>query len=198
MGYDPQLLRAQFPERYVVLGLELKPFCLGHHCLLHRINSPLIDDKKRDVYGRDVLVATALCSFTWEEGQTFLEDVDGAETQLAILNARSAGQDLSQKGDLLMQYMVDGSRRPDFTIDEGGTGGPTIWNPWQQRMRVRLMRDLRLSESEVMNRPLTLNWWDYLTLCELDGSLRICTEEEKALVTQFANRTLTPWPAQQN
>jgi hypothetical protein len=63
----------------------------------------------------------------------------------------------------------------------------SIGSPSIQILRVVLKRYLHLSDSEVMNRPLALCWYDYATLTELNGKGKIIDREEYAAARKRAD-----------
>lgn len=196
MTFDKGLLDALMPERWQVFRLELRPFCLGHQTTLFRINSPFVLGDSSNVTLNQLFLSVAICSMTWEQGIEFLNDAANVELQLRKVADQCKATELEEKIGFFIKYLEDGQKIPDYQCEE--SSGVSVWTPWQQRMRVRLMKDLRLSESEVMNRPLARNWWDYLTLEELDGNLRICTEEEKQTISDRIAQAEALWLAQQN
>ena len=65
---------------------------------------------------------------------------------------------------------------------KGQAGGTKAGAPWPQSMRVKLMAESNLSAEEIMNQPLGQTWWDYLTLNELKGSVKISDDNTEELL----------------
>ena len=61
-------------------------------------------------------------------------------------------------------------------------GGTKAGAPWPQAMRVKLISEGGFSASAVMNQPLGQTWWDYLTLNELKGSVKISDDTTEELL----------------
>lgn len=174
---DCELVNAFFPPRTQVLQVQLLPFSLGHLLTLEKIESPFICGESFRVL--DLFAAVRVCSLTWEECQQFVECTEEYADQFREWVAKVGEVDFVEKGKLFGEYLERGKRYPDFKTEErDGVGGET-WTPIEQRMRVRLIRDLGLTESEVMNRPLALCWWDFMTLEEEKGNCSILTGEAK-------------------
>jgi len=186
MPHDTQLLRALIPERWVILKVPLRPYCLGHLTILNKINSPLIGDDASKITGASLFLAVAICSMTWEDGQEFILEPAFVEREIKRLARLNRKTDIIEAATFFTKYLAEGSDIPGYMMEE--EGGAQCWTPWEQRMRVRLMAGLHLTESQVMNRPLALNWWDYLTLEEQAGNLRISTQEEQAHVAAMVER----------
>ena len=49
-------------------------------------------------------------------------------------------------------------------------------------MRVKLVSEGGFSASDVMNQPLGQTWWDYLTLNELKGAVKISDDTTEELL----------------
>ena len=65
---------------------------------------------------------------------------------------------------------------------KGQGGGTTAGAPWPQAMRVKLISEGGFTASAVMNQPLGQTWWDYLTLNELKGSVKISDDNTEELL----------------
>lgn len=179
---DPNLLASFVPSRWSCIGIELRPFSLGHRILLHSLASPFVADAA-PVTPANLMVAVQVCARTWEDGLILCRDTHESDRAVgAMLRKQARDLEWQKHADHFAQYLGEGSRVPNFTMP--GPSGGTRWTPWEQSMRICLMRELGLSESDVMNRPLVLSWWDYLTVKEEEGTLTISTQDEQ----EFANR----------
>lgn len=184
---DASLIAAMVPPRWSILGYELKPFCLGHRMLLASIGSPFVVGTEAGLKPSDILAAIQICGRSWEDGLLLCSDTQESDVAVRHMLRRVSKADFQTAADLFAQYIQEGSDCPGYQTP-GAQGGVGRWTPWEQTMRVTLMRDLHLTESEVMNRPLTLNWWDFLTLKEDAGLLTICTDDERVFVDEMFAR----------
>jgi hypothetical protein len=57
-------------NREPILGLELRPFCLGHYFLMEKYKCAFISEVGGEVGFSDLLIGLLICSRTYEE---FLE-----------------------------------------------------------------------------------------------------------------------------
>jgi hypothetical protein len=195
---DASLLAALVPPRWSVLGYELRPFCLGHRVLLTSIQSPFMVGIGPDgLKPTDILLAVQICGRSWEDGLVLCSDTDASDSSVRRMLRRVIGADFQKAAEILGEYFTEGSASPGYQTP-GASGGVGRWTPWEQTMRVSLMRDLGLSESEVMNRPLTRNWWDLMTLKEDEGVLTISTTEEKEFADEMFRRADALCQGQQN
>lgn len=53
---------AAYPDPWRVLGIQLKPFSLGHYLKLHRLNCAFVADESRTATLGDLLLGVAVCS----------------------------------------------------------------------------------------------------------------------------------------
>jgi len=164
-------LQAAVPEPVQILGLEMRPFSLGHWLLLARFeNGFLTGNVKLD----DVILAVLICSMTFEEACVFMAAADRDEqirvwSEKVKLQLKLAGETLnvSAKAELFSTYFKEGSKIPAYQYTDTGTSA--VGCPWTQVLKVTLMSELGMSETEVLNRSLRLSWWDYLSWRELNN-----------------------------
>lgn len=58
--------KAAYPEPWQILGLELKPFSLGHYFKLRRLGCAFVSDKPAGAQLSDLLLAVSVCSMASE------------------------------------------------------------------------------------------------------------------------------------
>jgi hypothetical protein len=85
---------------------------------------------------------------------------------------------------MFQEYITAATTMPNLFTDGKG---PTLGSPTTQLVRVVLMRELHLTDMEVMNRPMALCWYDYATLTELNGKGKIIDREEYAAARKRAD-----------
>ena len=76
----------------------------------------------------------------------------------------------------------EGLSGPKLGTKEGG--GKSFGAPPEQTVKVGLMSQLGLSETEVLNRPFSLCLWDMATLAEMNGTLKIYSQRDAELKQQ--------------
>src|ERR1051326_3175097 len=68
-------VKALIPEPYTILGVELKPFSLGHIFLMKRFNCKFSSDDPSTLGGiDDLLLGISICSRSYEEFLEFIND----------------------------------------------------------------------------------------------------------------------------
>jgi hypothetical protein len=65
-----KLVRQIMPEDYSILGLRLRPFCLGHYFLMQKYNCAFISEVEGTANVDDLLIGLVICSHSHED---FLE-----------------------------------------------------------------------------------------------------------------------------
>lgn len=181
-------IEALIPTPYRILGLRLRPFSLGHLMILRRFDCAYVTGE--ETTPGDLLLGLIVCSMTYEEAIDAIHCgrlVDEVERWGKVVSKRrwfglraAKPFDLMEKSRLFVEYLAAGNRCPKAFYDAKPT--PPKNAPVEQILRVCLMRDLHLSESEIMNQPLALSWWDYMTLGELNDRLRLFdADQEKDL-----------------
>jgi hypothetical protein len=163
MTLDAAYLRAAVPEPVQVLGLRLKPFSLGHYLLLARFNCAYVTGATPTL--GDLVLGALVCSQTYADALDFLsgdwqQDVQKWDVKLTRQNV-----DWKSRVTLLADYIRAGMVTPAYSATEGGSSPSGA--PWTELLRVGLL-EMGLTEEEVLNRPLALSWWSYLTWREVN------------------------------
>jgi len=192
MSISRDYLTAVIPEAVVVFGVRLKPFCIGHHVILSRFESPIIDGGESSI--EDLLFAVWVCGHTYEGA---VESLASGEVwkELAAWRKKMRRRQwyglrpmkpatLVQASQMFQEYITAATTMPNLFTDGKG---PTLGSPTAQLVRVVLMRELHLTDTEVMNRPMALCWYDYATLTELNGKGKIIDREEYAAARKRAD-----------
>lgn len=191
---NADVYRATIPEPRILLGLHLKPFCLGHLMLLHRVGSVFVggNREKREIHETptmdDLVSAVFVCGMTWEENVRVLRSGWMVRWQWGPFTRRepvgrfmrrwqrTIGRfDFEQKVIEFTEYMREGCETPLFG-NNNGEGKPSLV-PLPQMVKVKLLRETNLTYSEVMNRPWGECIHDYLTMADMDGAIELQTEE---------------------
>ena len=64
---------AAIPEPYQILGLRLKPFCLGHFMLMSRFGCAFASDVAAAAEHSDLILACLICSRSYEDFLAFID-----------------------------------------------------------------------------------------------------------------------------
>lgn len=202
---DRAFLRALHPAPYRILGIELRPFSLGHSLLLHDIGSPFVAEELREFTVHDLFIALSICALPYEKGKALGEDAKGWKKKCDEWVAKNIRHncgglwsrlwriargkplpdwDIANDVRAFFRYLSEGNARPDYKA-EPGNDMAFLYSPWQLRMMVKLRREFGMTRSEILDMPLAEAWWMYLGAVEADGSIQICTEDEKEFVDEL-------------
>jgi hypothetical protein len=180
---DREYLTAAIPEAVQVFGILLRPFSLGHHLILSRFESPIVCGGEAGI--DDVLFAVWVCGHTYEPaleslatGRVWSE----LKRWKRIMRRRQwyglRPMKLPQfikSSQLFNEYVAAARKTPNLF---SGEGGAEIGSPTMQVMRVTLQRELHLSDTEILNRPLSQCWWDLATLVELNRKGKVIDRDQ--------------------
>lgn len=84
------------PKRYVILGIVLRPFCIGHYLHLAEQNSVFIqenerritfEDLKKERFWIELLLALTVCRHTYEEFDEIMSNKDLLDAEIRTVNA---------------------------------------------------------------------------------------------------------------
>lgn len=189
---------AIIPEPRTILGLRLRALSLGHILLLNRIESPFFTEGKIGI--ADLATAILICSMSYQEGLRVIEDpkldlfmrkwharLSGMDRLLVRLGFKKPNAiDYQEKISSFFEYLETGTKSPTYSsrINES----PGMECPSYQVVRVTLMRDLGISDSEIMDRPWVLCIWDFITLKALSGDVKMVSGDAINDALEFANR----------
>jgi len=183
MSSERDYLTAAIPDAIRVFGILLRPFSIGHHLILSRFKSPIIDGGAAEP--DDVLFAVWVCGHTYEDAIEKLATGEVEREMKRWQRAMNRWQwfglnpmlfsEYVAKVKLLRDHVEAACRIPNLFTDgkDSDIGSPTI-----QVLRVTLQRDLHLSDTEILNRPLSQCWWDISTMIELGGKGKIISRDE--------------------
>lgn len=197
------------PEPFTILGLRLKPFCLGHYILLSKYGCSFVNEGEEVEVGMpDLILGLSICSMTYEQGLKYTKGLEfiqeknkgfifsregRKEAKAAIHFTKQWGKQVTKaikKQDGFNQYaelkafaryIKEGSKQPNYFFDDEDDGRPRGGH-WTQNMLLTLKSELGYSNSEAMNLPLSQVFYDYIKHCENNGTITMETEQERKLL----------------
>jgi len=186
------------PEQRQILGLPLKPLSLGHLILLHRLKSSFVCEGKPGY--EDLAIGALICSLSYEDG---LQAINDPETPkfLKLLAEKITGIrdwtvslgfrrpraiDIHANVEAFSNYIREGSSIPYYSYTPGDF--KDIECPSVQIVKVTLMRDMKFSETEILNRSWALCLWDFVTLRALKGEVQMVERDEVKNAQNVADR----------
>ena len=93
--------------------------------------------------------------------------------------------DVVRDSILFQNYIEQGNYFPEVNSP---TKGRTLVCPWIARLKVKLMMELGMSESEVLNRPLALSNIEYCAIGESAGTIEMFSERDAAFLEYHKKR----------
>jgi len=156
-----------------VLGVRLRPHCLGHELLLQKLGSPFAADSPEGA-------EPGLGDLVLALGVSARHPCDAARwlaTWRARLWMRWMGWWWRRWPDLFIhQQCLVFQRRVNQAwaaprVEPGG--GEPMGSPLLALVRSVLMGALGKTEREALGTPLSLAWWEYLVAMETDGRLKV-------------------------
>lgn len=169
---------ALIPEAFVVLGVRLQPFTLGHAALLMRLGGGNWIDGGECGLG-DLLLGLVICSSDSFEGFTAGIYSGEFDKRIAELADTVKVGSVTKEVELFARYIQEGTEGPTLLTD--GEVGTELRSPWIQILRVQLMRYLRVPASEVMDVPVSVALWDLATFSEMSQTAKLWTEKDDEL-----------------
>jgi hypothetical protein len=186
---------AAIPEPYQILGLKLKPYCLGHYFLLSRFGVAFASDDETEADLNDLLMGCLICSHTYEGFLDFLESPDFKKQIQDWGKVIGLDFDLSEKVALFNKYISDACHQPTVIYEgESSQSGAH----WSQVLKCALIAS-GYDETTALNMPLAQAFADFYRNAETDGSVTIVTPEIAELMRQAENPlpesgNATPFP----
>jgi hypothetical protein len=159
------------PSAYCVLGTMLRPFSLGRHLLLTKINSPFADAPEAVSPDTDLALAVFICAAPY--AQTYESLIRGElesdfSTWLKRIKPRwwqRSRFDPQAESAKFSAYLAEGySRPPVWRHDSPST--IEITAPDACLLKCRLVA-AGFSEADILENYLPAVWYDYYTACEL-------------------------------
>ena len=185
---------ASIPEPVRILGLNLRPYSLGHVVLLNRIGSAFVTGEKPTF--EDLAASVLICALTYKEGLSSLHDSQADRDKFMRLWYRrlTGGGWFRKKKPLQFQrsraafrdYLGESSKIPYYTYDPGEMR--EIRCPQVQVVKVALMSQMHFSEDEIMDRSWALCMSDFVILRALRGEVTLTDRDAIAEAQEFANR----------
>jgi len=170
------------PEPCFILGTSLRPFCLGHHLLLKKLDLPFAGRPRASAGFDQIQIGIVICGQRYEE--TLEQLLTGTWEKIfdqwqAEVKKRSPSKAVIREAEILFRaYLEDGYRQPPIWQGEAGHKVSVILStPWVLALKNRLVM-AGYAESEVLNGYLPGRWYDYYSVLELNAA-RECSDPTK-------------------
>lgn len=186
MNSTALLLKAAADKPPRCLGLQLRPYSLGHDIILSALDNSFLK-AERDL--NDLFIGVFICAHCWDEWKT-VRRAWWLPLFLKLWGWHLRKRDFRKDCEIFESYLQSGYYCPDINVPVGQRRSGTAM-PWQQRLKIFLMIKLHMTESEALNRPLALSNMDWATAGELDGTLELFSDRDEAFLNYHANRMKT-------
>jgi hypothetical protein len=174
MSSAAQFYRAARPEPPRIIGLQLRPYSLGHHITLHAYDSSFLFHDTPRFY--DLILGVFICSQTWG-GWNDWRSSWKLPVFLKLWGWCFRKFDVRVEAAKFTKYIADGCECPEVAIPADAR---TLSGAWESRLKLFLVRRLRLSAEEAMDYPLALAWQEYCAFGESEGTITLLSESDKA------------------
>lgn len=196
---------AAYPEPWQVLGINLKPFSLGHYVKLYRLGCAFVADEVKQATLGDLLLGVAVCSmdshpdpskddfwnwlnreepegwrkFVFKLGRMFGAKLPTpAELDMARLGRRVGSIDFSEKAKVFAEYVEAHSKAPAYW-DTSAEGSRTAGGHWSQSIIYTMVSKCGYTPHEAYNVPLSKALADFFKHAESEGCVRLMTQDER-------------------
>ena len=173
MSSAAQFYKAARPEPPRVIGLQLRPYSLGHHLTLHAYDSSFVNGA--GALFSDMILGVLICSLTWKEWEVWKRSWKLA-VFLKVWGWRMGKFDVKAEAEKFTAYLAEGSECPEVAVPSKGRA---LSAAWESRLKLFLVKELRLTVDEAMDYPLALAWQEYCAHGEQEGTLTLLSEGDK-------------------
>lgn len=183
-------IRAALPQQYRILGIPLKPFCLGHYFHMAALELAFASDNPIEPTIDDLSMAVAICSKTYEEFQDWyyaVEKQDARNEQLYKWGEECGPFDLLEKISLFNKYLKESLIIPKYWESNGEKS--TSGAHWSQSVLLTLTSDLGYTQNEAINTPLGKAFMDFFKNAENKGLLTLMTAEDESLIAAMETKS---------
>lgn len=174
---------ALLPNKFVICGVALQPFCLGHYMLLQHVQNPILNDTAVDVSIEDGLhwffLALLICSFTYEEALQLLNDEEvfakvSSEffDNLSKVMKADEGWNFFAKMNLFKEYLRYYMEMPIYTEETDASGGVPSGTDWTQNMFL-IFKKLGYPESAILNMNMKKLFYEWCSYAEAEGAIKV-------------------------
>lgn len=164
--------KAARPEPPRCIGLQLRPYSLGHHVSLRAYDSVLLNG---GFLYSDFILAVFICSQSWQGWQEWKSSWK-FPVFLKLWGCFAGRFDLKREGEVFAAYLAEGERSPEVNIP---TESRALSGAWESRLKLFLIRELGLTHEQAMDYPLALAWQDYCAAGEEAGKISLISDADR-------------------
>lgn len=186
MKFDAYV-KSFLPDKFVILGVRLKPLSLGHYMLMKRLNVGYATDTEAKVGFEDFVLALLICGQTYEEFCEFLERDDlikALEREAKAMKRRINKEqnfNLFSKMGMFQKYLEEGTQMPLYWEGDNKSEKESGAH-WSQTLFTTAVSELGYTRTQALNVPLVQLFNDFFKYAESNGAIELMREEEEELV----------------
>jgi hypothetical protein len=163
-------------EPFRILGLDLRPFSLGHFFHMRRHGVAFAADEPTAPAIGDLVLAVLICSQTFDGFEQLLRD--GKIERFVLRWGRKIKQyDFIEKVKIFQRYQSAGCEAPPYWEKDSENKSVTGTH-WSQALKCCAVTNLGYGAGEVMDAPLARVLSDYYRWLEAEGHIQVMTREE--------------------
>jgi len=183
------------PDPYVVLGHKLTPLSMGHLILFRKAGLWWLDREPNSFTLEDLALGVLICSRNFKDGFALLDnpglkaamttwgrEVGGNRWRDVIL--RRNGRNVGAATILFVDYLREGIKRPEVHVHQEGTISVSL--PELQAVRVFLLQETSLRDTEILDRSWRLSVLDYLTAKAMEGQVQFVSGDVYSAAYEMA------------
>lgn len=178
MSTAENYFKAAHPSPPRCIGLQLRPYSLGHHVTLYASNSPFLTSPSsvpiRDAF-HSLVMGVFVCSQPWRELNDWLTSWK-LPLFLKLWGFAYRKFDMRAESERFQEYIARGELKPELQSPDNGV--PLV-SRWESRLKMFMVRELRLTIDEAMDYPLSLAWEEYCAHGETAGTITLMSDAHR-------------------
>jgi hypothetical protein len=196
---------AAYPDPWQILGVQLRPFSLGHLLKLRKLGNAFAADDAAEAHLGDLLLAILVCAMPshpdplkdefwawlnrpvakWRTWCPWLfHQFTPAELFILKWGRRCRGVDLKERAELFQKYIQTHSEMPGYWNESKSTR--TSGAHWSHSVLATLVSRCGYTQEEAYNVPIIKALNDYFKWAETEGHLTLMSAEELEATSEHA------------
>ena len=174
---------AVLPDKFVICGVELRPFCLGHFILLEHLNNPILNQEATDIALEDGMywffLALLVCSFTYDDAVELLNNEDEFKrisdqffTNLTRNLEVEADWNIFSKMQLFKNYLRYYMDMPIYTEETSADVTTPSGTDWKQNLFL-IFKKLGYKEKDILNMNMKKMFFEWCSYAEAEGAIKV-------------------------
>lgn len=173
--------RSIYPPAPIINGVQCLPLSIGHMIHLEVMG---IMERFSDLrtIGGAVVEAIAVCSQSFED-VIYKVNSGTWEADVEEVGKHIFEHDVEKAIQAFREYINDSQEQPAY-FQKSKNSGPGSGCHWAMSIKMSLQSELRLTESEILNRPLAQCITEHYVIAERNGALQLLSQEQSDMSKQ--------------